>query len=290
MRVGTPETTPTVGAMTGRDSGFGQLAEATVKRGRMLNVTDCCVHVTHRCHNRQFLLRFQRDRRRYVARLREASARFDIDVLDYVVTSNHVHLLLWAPHLDAVSAAMQFLQGTSARDYNRRKHRQGAYWSDRYRPTLIQNGAHLSRCLFYIGMNMVRAHAVQHPGEWAACGYRELTGRRQRYRIVNRERLMQCLGMAERPADFQRWYETRIHDLCAAGYHAREPAWTEAAAVGSREWVQKLSQVVAVGRKSVVPVDSGADLAVGERNASYALRLSRRQADALFDTTATQKS
>ncbi len=53
---------------------------------------------------------------------------------------------------------------------------------------------------------------------------------------------------------------------------------------------QSPPQVVAVGRKSVVPVDSGADLAAGERNASYALRLSRRQADALFDTTATQKS
>jgi hypothetical protein len=31
----------------------------------------------------------------------------------------------------------------------------GAFWSDRYHPTLIQNGAHLGRCLFYIDMNMV---------------------------------------------------------------------------------------------------------------------------------------
>jgi REP element-mobilizing transposase RayT len=38
------------------------------------------------------------DRCRYVARLREMSQRFALDVLDYMVTSNHVHLLIWAGH------------------------------------------------------------------------------------------------------------------------------------------------------------------------------------------------
>jgi putative transposase len=262
----------------------------TVKRGRLLNVTDCCVHVTHRCHNRQFLLRFGHDRRRYVARLREVSSRFAVDVLDYVVTSNHVHLLLWAPRLETVSVAMQFLQGVSARDYNRRKGRQGAYWSDRYRPTLIQNGAHLSRCLFYIGMNMVRARAVEHPQKWAACGYHELTGQRQRYRLVNRRRLLQCLGLPERLADFQQWYQGTMQDLCASGYQAREPVWTEAAAVGSREWVEELSQAVLVGKKSVEPVAaSRIDPAVGEMEASYALNLSRRQSDALLQAATTHR-
>ena len=55
--------------------------------------------------------------------------RFGVEVLDYTITSNHIHLLLWAPSLGKVSEAMQFLQGVSARDYNRRKKREGAYWS-----------------------------------------------------------------------------------------------------------------------------------------------------------------
>ena len=67
-----------------------------MRRGRLRVTETCCVHITQRCHDRRYLLRFARDRRRYVERLREMSQRFSVEVLDYIVTSNHVHLLLWA--------------------------------------------------------------------------------------------------------------------------------------------------------------------------------------------------
>ena len=56
----------------------------------------CCYHVTQRCQERRFLLRFKRDRRQYLQRLREAVARYPISVLNYMPTSNHV--LCGAPH------------------------------------------------------------------------------------------------------------------------------------------------------------------------------------------------
>jgi len=84
------------------------------------------------------------------------SRRFAIDVLDYMVTSNPVHLLVWTEHgVGPVSEAMRFLQGTAARDHNRGTGRRGAFWSDRYHPTLVQSGVHLSRCLFYVDLNTV---------------------------------------------------------------------------------------------------------------------------------------
>jgi putative transposase len=49
----------------------------------------CCYHVTHRCHKREFLFKFARDREVYVELLRETVKRFKIDILNYVVTSNH---------------------------------------------------------------------------------------------------------------------------------------------------------------------------------------------------------
>lgn len=61
---------------------------------------------------------------------------------------------------------MQFLSGTAAQDYNRRTGREGAIWSSRHRPTLIEPGLHLSRCFFYIDLNMVRAGVVSRPVEW----------------------------------------------------------------------------------------------------------------------------
>jgi len=51
-------------------------------------------HITHRCHKKEFLLKFVKDRRRYLQWLFEAKKRFGLSVLNYMVTSNHVHLLV----------------------------------------------------------------------------------------------------------------------------------------------------------------------------------------------------
>ena len=40
-------------------------------------------HITHRCHHKQFLLKFVRDRRRYLHWVFEAKKRFGLSVLNY---------------------------------------------------------------------------------------------------------------------------------------------------------------------------------------------------------------
>jgi REP element-mobilizing transposase RayT len=51
-------------------------------------------HITHRCHKKEFLLKFARDRRRWYSWLFEAKKRFGLIILNYVVTSNHIHLMV----------------------------------------------------------------------------------------------------------------------------------------------------------------------------------------------------
>src|SRR5690606_12157481 len=51
-------------------------------------------HITHRCHRREFLLKFAKDRQRWLYWLFEARKRFGLCVLNYMVTSNHIHLLV----------------------------------------------------------------------------------------------------------------------------------------------------------------------------------------------------
>jgi putative transposase len=58
-------------------------------------IRDCCVHVTQRCQQREYLLKFAVDRQQYQRRLLQASRKFwRLRFLDYAITSNHVHLLL----------------------------------------------------------------------------------------------------------------------------------------------------------------------------------------------------
>ncbi len=49
-------------------------------------------HITHRRHKREFLLKFSKDRGSRMSRLFEAKKRYGLRVLNYVATSNHIHL------------------------------------------------------------------------------------------------------------------------------------------------------------------------------------------------------
>jgi len=59
-------------------------------------------HLTHRCHKREFLLRFAKDKSRWVQWLFEAKRRYGLTILNYTVTSNHIHLLVVDDSLGSV--------------------------------------------------------------------------------------------------------------------------------------------------------------------------------------------
>ncbi|EAR21564.1 hypothetical protein NB231_02318 [Nitrococcus mobilis Nb-231] len=142
-------------------------------------------HITHRCHRQQFLLKFARDRRLWRCWLFKARQRFGLCVLDFIVTSNHIHLLVQDRGHGEIAKSMQLIAGRTAQAYNQRKQRRGAYWEDRYHATAIEADEHLARCITYIDLNMVRAGAVHHPREWEASGYREIQNPPARYRAIN---------------------------------------------------------------------------------------------------------
>jgi putative transposase len=91
-------------------------------------------HITHRCHEKQFLLKFARDRLRYLRWLFEAKKRFGLSVLDYIVTSNHVHLLVRDTGPNVIASSMQLIAGRTAQEYNQRKGRHGAFWKTAIMP------------------------------------------------------------------------------------------------------------------------------------------------------------
>ena len=200
-------------------------------------------HLTHRCHNRQFLLKFARDRHAYRMKLREGIAQYEISLLDYSVTSNHVHLMAGAEDPEQISRFMQMVEGEFAQNYNRRKRRHGAYWEDRFHATLIEPGGHLERCMVYIDLNMVRCRVVPHPREWLWCGYQELMGLRQRFGILDVDRVLELLGGVSATA-FRQHYEALIQERIAKDELKREREWTEAIAVGSEPFVREMAGVI----------------------------------------------
>ena len=74
-------------------------------------------HITHRCHQRKFLLKFARDRRRYLHWLFEAKKRFGLCVLDYMATSNHVHLLIKDTGSNVIAESTQLIGSRTVQEY-----------------------------------------------------------------------------------------------------------------------------------------------------------------------------
>jgi putative transposase len=163
--------------------------------------------------------------------------RFKVDILDYVVTSNHIHLLLTARTGNDISPALQFLHGSVGQKYNIMKKREGSFWSDRFHATRIQSGNHLRSCMFYIDLNMVRTGAVKSPDQWKHCGIHEFFGEKKRYRIINIPHLLKRLEFSS-VQEFREWYRNVLKEKLSCISCAREAYWSEAVAVGDPEWLE----------------------------------------------------
>ena len=86
-------------------------------------------HITHRCHKKEFLLKFARDRCRWLQWLFEAKKRYGIRILNYMVTSNHIHLLVVdGGGRDVIPKSIKLVAGRTGQEYNQRKNRNGAFW------------------------------------------------------------------------------------------------------------------------------------------------------------------
>jgi len=153
-------------------------------------------HLTSRCVNREFLLKFNLDKKRLIFWLYQARLRFNISILNYAITSNHIHIILTNNRdINDIPQAMQLALGRIAQEYNTRKGRQGPFWQDRYHATAIESGNHLLNCMVYVDFNMVRAGVVNHPQDYPFCGYQEITGRKNRFNLIDKNKLAELLNL-----------------------------------------------------------------------------------------------
>ena len=219
-------------------------------------------HITHRCHKKEFLLRFAKDRRRWTYWLFQARKRFGLSVLNYMVTSNHVHLLVKDGGKGEIPRSMQLVASRTAQAYNRRKSRNGAFWEDRYHATAVQTDDHLSKCLVYIDLNMVRAGIVRHPGDWPHCGFHEIQQAPAKFRIIDQTALLDIFrveSIDRLRALHLNWISV---ELCRTDAQGRDPRWTESIAVGQGEFVENFKHGLgcrAPGRQ-VIQLDGGYQL------------------------------
>jgi REP element-mobilizing transposase RayT len=213
-------------------------------------------HLTHRCHNKDFLLSEEKTRQRWVHWLKKAVQREKIVVLSYSVTKNHVHLLVANDSdTDSIARSMQLIAGRTAQEFNKSVKRSGSFWEDRYHATAVDSLNHLHRCIAYIDLNMVRAGVVEHPSDWAYSSYREIRNPQHNNNIINHTRLLELSGIEEH-AKLVALLDTTLQDS-KLPVLKREPKWTEAVAVGGQEFLERFrKEVKFIGRRpSILSMD-----------------------------------
>jgi putative transposase len=225
-------------------------------------------HITERCHQRDFLLKARHDRRSWLRWLLEARRRHGLCVLNYIVTRNHIHLLVQDRGNGEIAAAMQLVAGRTGQSYNNRTGRVGAFWQDRYHATAVESDAHLLRCMAYIDLNMVRAGVVTHPADWRDSGYCEIRALPQRYRIIDIAALCRLVG-CDTPVRLRDRVIGLTGEMLQERVLRRDAVWTESLAVGNESYLRQVKQELGhrASRRNI-EASSGV-LALREASAPY---------------------
>lgn len=225
-------------------------------RANRHHIPGCVWHITHRCHKREFLLKFERDRKRWLYWLFEAKKRYGLCVLNYIVTSNHIHLLVVDTKEKIIPQSLQLIAGRTAQEFNTRKNRKGSFWEDRYHATAVDTASHLVKCMVYIDLNMVRAGAVSHPSEYRSSGYNEIQNPPKRYGILNRGMLLDYFSM-HNGTRLREAHSNWITEELANNTLARNQDWSESIAIGSESFTTDIQKQLAsrAQNRSIVSIN-----------------------------------
>jgi putative transposase len=129
-------------------------------------------HVIQRGNNRQAIFFDDRDRRLFLAMLRDALAAHGCTLHAYVLMTNHFHLLTTPADGPGIGHLMQSLGRRYVGHVNRTQTRTGTLWEGRFRSTILDTEHYVMACYRYIEANPVRAGMVARPEEHPWSSYR----------------------------------------------------------------------------------------------------------------------
>jgi putative transposase len=132
-------------------------------------------HITSRGNNRQAIFLDDRDRKHFLALLGEAVRRYGWLLTAWVLMTNHFHLVIHTPE-PTLSDGMKWLLGSYVSWFNKRHHRTGHLFGDRFHSYLIQAESYLTEVVRYVVLNPVRAHMVERPEDYRWSSYRATAG------------------------------------------------------------------------------------------------------------------
>jgi len=160
-------------------------------------------HVTARGNERKKIFRTRGDYEKFLANLKDAAARFSVNVHSYVLMGNHYHLIVETPNAN-LSAFMHAIQSGYTTYFNRKRGRSGHLFQDRFKSILVDKDAYLLKLSRYIHTNPVRARIADTPEAYPFSSYPAFIDPRSET-FVFRDLI---LSMSRGPEGYRRFVES----------------------------------------------------------------------------------
>lgn len=128
-------------------------------------------HVIVRGNNQEDILASSKDKRTYLSLVEKYKAKYGFRLYAFAVMSNHAHLLIQVGPVP-LGKIMQGIQQTYTQYYNRKNHRIGHVFHQRYKAILCDQDLYLLELIRYIHNNPLKAGLPAATGyQWTSHGY-----------------------------------------------------------------------------------------------------------------------
>ena len=123
-------------------------------------------HITQRGNNKEKVFFDDEDRRLYLDILQRYKNKYGIKILAYCLMGNHVHILVVPGQEMALARAMGGTNLVYTQHVNRKYHRSGRLWQNRFFSSVVEEEPYLWAVMRYMEQNPVRAKLVKKAEEY----------------------------------------------------------------------------------------------------------------------------
>ncbi len=129
---------------------------------------DYTYHITSRCIENRDLMKDNSFKEIILDILEKTMEKYKFHLIAYEILHNHFHFIIKTLHGEAdISRIVQYVKSRFAEKYNKIKNREGAFWSERFKSSVIELSdnpvKYLLWLLWYLGFNPVRKKIVNDP-------------------------------------------------------------------------------------------------------------------------------
>jgi len=165
-------------------------------RKRRLLIPNSVYHVTMRANRKEMILDPSGVKELYLSILKAAKARYSIQIQNFCIMGNHVHIIIKPGYNENLSAIMQWINSVFASRYNRLMGSCGHVWGERFFSVILHSLHDFLRAFDYVDENPVAAHLSADSSAWMFGGRHH--SKQGRYDIVDPPDALQQLLYPDR--------------------------------------------------------------------------------------------